>query len=76
MASLKAKIIYDGGVIPNERFASVITGLNKKLNAWLAAHPDIDIVNILQSESQSYESTWNITITIFYREVHNGTNMS
>ena len=68
MASLKAKIIYDGGVIPNERFESVITGLNNKLNAWLAAHPAIEIIKFLQSESQSYESAWNITITILYRE--------
>lgn len=43
----------------------------QRINAWLAVHPDIDIVNILQSESmiprgdQAIER--NLSISIFYR---------
>jgi hypothetical protein len=49
-----------------------INPLNElQLNSWLADHPDIDIVQILQSESmvaleESIER--NLSITLLYRE--------
>jgi len=68
MDSLKAKIFFDGGHIPADRLESVVTGLSQKLNTWLADHPSVEIVNILQSESQGADRSWNMTITIIYRE--------
>ena len=67
MKPMQVKIFYDGGHIPSERFESIITNLSAKVNDWLAEHPDIDILNILQSESQSAENAWNLTLSIFYR---------
>ena len=68
MDPIKSKIFFDGGQIPADRLESVITGLSQKLNTWLAEHPSAEILNILQSESQGADRSWNITITIFYRE--------
>jgi hypothetical protein len=68
MDPIKSKIFFDGGQIPADRLESVIAGLSQKLNTWLADHPSAEILNILQSESQGADRSWNITITIFYRE--------
>ena len=68
MDPIKVKIFFDGGHIPADRLESVMTGLSQKLNTWLADHPTVEIVNILQSESQGADRSWNITISIFYRE--------
>jgi len=67
MEPTQVKIFYDGGHIPSERFESIITNLSDKVNHWLNDHPDIEILNILQSESQGAENAWNITLSIFYR---------
>ena len=67
MEPMQVKIFYDGGHIPSERFESIITNLSDKVNLWLNDHPDIEILNILQSESQGSENAWNITLSIFYR---------
>jgi hypothetical protein len=67
MEPTQVKIFYDGGHIPSERFESIITNLSDKVNHWLNDHPDIEILNILQSESQGSENAWNITLSIFYR---------
>ena len=68
MDPIKTKIFFDGGHIPADRLESVMSGLSQKLNTWLADHPAVEIVNVLQSESQGADRSWNITITIFYRE--------
>ncbi len=68
MKPIQVEIFYDGGHIPSDRFESIISSLARKINTWLKAHPDIEIVNILQSESQGAENAWNLTVTIFYRE--------
>ena len=68
MNPVRVKIFYDGGHIPSDRFESVITGLSRKINAWLEENPDIEIINILQSESQGAENAWNLTVTVFYRQ--------
>jgi hypothetical protein len=42
-----------------------------QLNRWLAENPDIDIVNMLQSESMATRNGQverNLSITIVYRE--------
>ena len=42
-----------------------------QINQWLADHPDIDIVNMLQSESMATTKDAierNLSITIVYRE--------
>ena len=67
MEPMQVKIFYDGGHIPSERFESIITNLSDKVNHWLNDQPDIEILNILQSESQGSENAWNITLSIFYR---------
>ena len=67
MNPIKVKIFFDGGHIPADRLESVISGLGQRLNAWLADHPSAEIVNILQSESQGADRSWNMTISIFYR---------
>jgi serine protease inhibitor len=64
---MQVKIFYDGGHIPSDRFESVISSLSRKINEWLQENPDIEIVNILQSESQGTENAWNLTLTVFYR---------
>jgi hypothetical protein len=41
------------------------------MNRWLADHPDIDIINMLQSESMATRNEQverNLSITIVYRE--------
>ena len=68
MKPMQVKIFYDGGHIPSDRFASIISSLSNKINAWLKENPDIEIVNILQSESQGAENAWNLTVTILYRQ--------
>ena len=68
MKRIHAKIFYDGGHIPSDRFESIISNLSRRINDWLQAHPDIDIIHILQSESQGAENAWNLTMTVFYRE--------
>jgi hypothetical protein len=68
MNPIRTKIFFDGGHIPTDRLESVMSGLSQKLDAWLADHPSLEIINILQSESQGADRSWNITITIFYRE--------
>ncbi len=40
-------------------------GLENEVNTWLAQHPNLDIVTILQSQSGRLDM--NITISIFYR---------
>ena len=67
MKPIQVEIFYDGGHIPSDRFESIISSLSRKINTWLQAHPGIEIVNILQSESQGAENAWNLTVTIFYR---------
>ena len=67
MKPIQVEIFYDGGHIPSDRFESIISSLSRKINTWLQAHPDIEVVNILQSESQGAENAWNLTVTIFYR---------
>jgi len=67
MKPIQVKIFYDGGHIPTERFESIITNLSDKVNNWLTDHPDIEIQEILQSESQGSEKAWNMTLSIFYR---------
>ena len=67
MKPMQVKIFYDGGHIPSDRFASIISNLSRKINDWLKQNPGIEIVNILQSESQGAENAWNLTVTIFYR---------
>jgi len=67
MKPMQVKIFYDGGHIPSERFESIITNLSAKVNDWLREHSDIEILHILQSESQGSENAWNLTMTIFYR---------
>ncbi len=42
-----------------------------QINQWLAANPDIEIVDMVQSESMAARATEmerNLTITILYRE--------
>lgn len=42
-----------------------------QINQWLAENPDIEIVNMMQSESMAEkkgEIERNLSITIFYRE--------
>ncbi|MEW6078808.1 MAG: hypothetical protein AB1724_13410 [Thermodesulfobacteriota bacterium] len=42
-----------------------------QMNRWLADHPDIEIVNMLQSESMATRNEQverNLSITIVYRE--------
>ena len=42
-----------------------------QINQWLACHPDIEIVDMLQSESMTThkgEVERNLSITIIYRE--------
>ncbi|MBL0714669.1 MAG: hypothetical protein JJV98_13320 [Desulfosarcina sp.] len=68
MKPIQVKIFYDGGHIPGDRFASIISSLSRKINEWLEENPDIEIVNILQSESQGTENAWNLTVTVFYRQ--------
>ncbi len=68
MKSLHVKIFYDGGHIPSDRFESIISNLEHKINTWLEENPDIEIINILQSESQGAENAWNLTMTVFYRQ--------
>lgn len=67
MKPIQVEIFYDGGHIPSDRFESIISSLSRKINTWLQAHPDIEIVNVLQSESQGAENAWNLTVTVFYR---------
>jgi hypothetical protein len=67
MKPMQVKIFYDGGHIPSERFESIITNLSAKVNDWLREHPDIEVLHILQSESQGSENAWNLTMSIFYR---------
>ena len=68
MKSIHVKIFYDGGHIPSDRFESIISNLEHKINTWLEENPDIEIINILQSESQGAENAWNLTMTVFYRQ--------
>ncbi|MDJ0809421.1 MAG: hypothetical protein QNJ48_15095 [Desulfobacterales bacterium] len=68
MKSMHVKIFYDGGHIPSDRFESIISNLEHKINTWLEENPDIEIINILQSESQGAENAWNLTMTVFYRQ--------
>ncbi len=68
MKSMHVKIFYDGGHIPSDRFESIISNLEHKINMWLEENPDIEIINILQSESQGAENAWNLTMTVFYRQ--------
>ena len=68
MKPMRVKIFYDGGHIPSDRFESIISNLAQKINTWLEENPDIEIINIQQSESQGAENAWNLTVTIFYRE--------
>ena len=67
MKPLRVKIFYDGGHIPSERFESIITNLSNKVNDWFHEHPDVEILHILQSESQGSENAWNLTMSIFSR---------
>ena len=67
MKPMQVKIFYDGGHIPSERFESIITNLSAKVNDWLREHQEIEVMHILQSESQGSENAWNLTMTIFYR---------
>jgi hypothetical protein len=67
MKPMQVKIFYDGGHIPSERFESIITNLSAKVNDWLREHSEIEVMHILQSESQGSENAWNLTMTIFYR---------
>ncbi len=67
MKPLRVKIFYDGGHIPSDRFESIISSLSRKMNTWLEENPDIEIVSMLQSESQGAENAWNLTLTVFYR---------
>jgi len=64
MAPLKAKV-----------FSYCTTNINPpgemQLNQWLAENPDVDIVEMLQSESMAvFENNLerNLTITVIYRE--------
>ena len=68
MKSMHVNIFYDGGHIPSDRFESIISNLEHKINTWLEENPDIEIINILQSESQGAENAWNLTMTVFYRQ--------
>ncbi len=68
MKSMHVKIFYDGGHIPSDRFESIISNLEHKINTWLEENPDIEIINILQSESQGAENARNLTMTVFYRQ--------
>ncbi len=68
MKSMHVKIFYDGGHIPSDRFESIISNLERKINTWLEENPDIEIISILQSESQGAENAWNLTMTVFYRQ--------
>ena len=67
MKPVRVKIFYDGGHIPSDRFESIISSLSRKMNTWLEENPDIEIVSMLQSESQGAENAWNLTLTVFYR---------
>lgn len=67
MEPLKVKIFYDGGHIPNDRLESMLTGLETRINIWLAENPGIEIVHLRQSESQGPANAWNLTLTLFYR---------
>ncbi|MFP4039860.1 MAG: hypothetical protein ACLFS7_04890 [Desulfosudaceae bacterium] len=53
-------------------FSQSITPPNDvQINRWLASHPDIEIVDMLQSESMSTcdgEVERNLSVTILYRE--------
>ena len=43
-----------------------------QINTWLAEHPQIEIVNVLQSESMVANDDQierNLSITLFYRQV-------
>jgi hypothetical protein len=68
MKTTRVKIFYDGGHIPSDRFEAIISSLSRKINAWLEENADIEIINILQSESQGAENAWNLTVTVFYRQ--------
>ncbi len=68
MKTTRVKIFYDGGHIPSDRFESIISSLSRKINAWLDENADVEIINILQSESQGAENAWNLTVTVFYRQ--------
>jgi len=40
-----------------------------RVNQWLARHPEIEVVQLAQSESARSEgSPWSVTITLLYRE--------
>ena len=63
MQAIKAKI-----------FSYCTTNINPpnelQINAWLAEHPDIEIVQLLQSESmvaRENEIERNLSITLLYR---------
>ncbi len=68
MKSMHVKIFYDGGHIPSDRFESIISNLEHKINTWLEENSDIEIISVLQSESQGAEDAWNLTMTVFYRQ--------
>ncbi|MDJ0720286.1 MAG: hypothetical protein QNJ04_01565 [Desulfobacterales bacterium] len=68
MKTTRVKIFYDGGHIPSDRFESIISSLSRKINGWLEENADVEIINILQSESQGAENAWNLTVTVFYRQ--------
>jgi len=64
MGNLKAKI-----------FSYCTTNINPpgelQINDWLARNPDIEIVNMLQSESMTANEDKverNLTVTLLYRE--------
>ena len=56
-------------------FSYLTTNINPpgelQMNEWLAEHPDIDIVHVLQSESMvavDNQIERNLTITLLYRQ--------
>ena len=64
MGEIKAKI-----------FSDLTTNINPpgelQINAWLAEHPDIEIVHVLQSESMVTVENGierNLSITLLYRQ--------
>jgi hypothetical protein len=43
-------------------------GLEQRVNEWLAINPDIELLQVSQSESGKLSEDWAITLTILYRE--------
>ena len=53
---------------PFRRWGRFVSDLEDEVNAWLAAHPDIQVVHVMQSSNGGSFDTSKVVISVWYED--------